>query len=173
MYRIAITFLLSAFFPATLWIQGGQTAAAAPAQVDPSVVEGADKYLKAVLAGDASAIAAMYGEDAVLMPSECPLLKGRAAIEQYYREWFKGPAKVTAFTFTHLESPVLGDTAFDVGTYRQTLSLGGDNTVNLSGKYSVILKRSGGELKIAYLIFNSDSPSKIPPLRQGADHSGH
>jgi ketosteroid isomerase-like protein len=119
MYRIAITLLLSALFPATLCLQGESTEAAASTQVDPSVVEGADKYLKAVLAGDASAVVAMYGEDAVLMPTDCPLLRGRAAIEQYYREWFMGPAKVTAFTFTHLESPVLGDTAFDVGTYRR------------------------------------------------------
>lgn len=125
-------------------------------------MEGADKYLNAVLAGDASAVAAMYREDAALMPAECPLLRGRAAIEQYYREWFKSPAKVTAFTFTHLESPVLGNTAFDVGTYRQTLSLGEGGTVSVSGKYSVILKRSDGEWKIAYLIFNSDSPSKMP-----------
>ncbi len=163
MYRIVITLLLSALFPATLCLQGEPTEAAALTQVDPSVVEGADKYLKAVLAGDASAVAAMCGEDAVLMPTDCPLLRGRAAIEQYYREWFKGPATVTAFTFTHLESPVLGDTAFDVGTYRQTMSLGGDSTVNVSGKYSVILRRSGGEWKIAYLIFNGDSPSKMQP----------
>jgi uncharacterized protein (TIGR02246 family) len=165
MYRIVITFFfLSALFPATLWVQGGSTAVVAPVQVDPSVVEGADKYLKAVLAGDASTVAAIYREDAVLMPSECPLLRGRAAIGQYYREWFKGPAKVTAFTFTHLESPVLGETAYDVGTYRQTLSLGASGTVNVAGKYSVILKRSGGEWKIAYLIFNSDSSSKMPTV---------
>lgn len=163
MYTIVITFLfLSTFFPATLQVQGGATAPAAPAQVDPSVVEGADKYINAVLAGDASTVAAMYREDAALMPAECPLLRGRAAIERYYREWFKSPAKVTAFTFIHLESPVLGNTAFDVGTYRQTLSLGGGGTVSVSGKYSVILKRSDGEWKIAYLIFNSDSPSKMP-----------
>ena len=171
MYRIIATFFfLSAFFPATLWVQGA-TGAESPAQVDPSVVEGADKYLEAVLAGDASAIAAMYREDATLMPSECPLLRGRAAIEQYYREWFKSPAKLTGFTFTHLESPTLGETAYDVGTYRQTLSLGAGGTVNVSGKYSVILKRSGGEWKVAYLIFNSDSPSKMPPLPQGASNS--
>ena len=107
------------------------------------------------------------------MPTDCPLLRGRAAIEQYYREWFKGPAKVTTFTFTHLESPVLGDTAFDVGTYKQTLSLGPDGTMNLSGKYSVILKRSGGEWKIAYLIFNSDSPSKMPPTVSATTNSGN
>jgi uncharacterized protein (TIGR02246 family) len=165
MYRIAITFfLLSAFFPEALRVQGGSTATSAPAQMDPSVVEGADKYLKAVLAGDASAVAAIYGEDAVLMPNECPLLRGRAAIEQFYREWFKSPAKVTAFTFTHLESSVVGETAYDVGTYRQTLSLGAGGTVNVSGKYTVILRRSGGEWKIAYLIFNSDSSSKMPTV---------
>ena len=36
--------------------------------------------------------------------------------------------------------------------------------MNISGKYSVILKRSGADWKIAYLIFNSDSPSQMPPL---------
>jgi uncharacterized protein (TIGR02246 family) len=163
MNRIVITFLLNALFPAAFCLPGAPlTKPATQPQVDPSVVEGADKYLKVVLAGDASAVAAMYRDDAALMPTDCPLLRGRAAIEQYYREWFKSPAKVTAFTFTHLESPVLGDTAFDIGTYRQTLSLGGSSTVNLSGKYSVILKRTGGEWKIVYLIFNSDSPSKTP-----------
>ena len=70
------------------------------------------------------------------MPADCPLLRGRTAIDQYYRQWFQGPARVTAFTFSHLESPVLGDTAFDVGTYRQTLSLGAGGTVNVSGKYT-------------------------------------
>lgn len=160
-------FFLSAFFPSALRMEVVSTAAVAPAQVDPSVVEGADQYLKSVLAGDASAIAAMFREDAVLMPSDCPLLRGRTAIDQYYRQWFQSPAKITAFTFSHLESPVLGDTAFDVGTYKQTLSLG-NGTVNASGKYTVILKRSAGDWKIAYLIFNGDSPSKMPPTASGS-----
>ena len=50
----------------------------------------------------------------------------------------------------------MGDTAYDVGTYKQTLSMGSGATLNDKGKYSVILKRSGGEWKIAYLIYNSD-----------------
>jgi uncharacterized protein (TIGR02246 family) len=173
MYRIITTLIfLSACSPAALWAQGA-TNAEAPTPTDPSVVEGADKYLKAVLAGDASAIAAMFREDAALMPADCPLLRGRTAIEQYYRGWFNSPAKVTGFTFTHLESPVLGETAYDVGTYKQTLSPSAGVTVNTSGKYSVILKRSSGEWKIAYLIFNSDSPSKMPPPPQGAKSSRH
>ena len=57
---------------------------------------------------------------------------------------------------------MVGDTAYDVGTYRQTLALPGGGTVNDSGKYSVILKWSGGEWKIAYLLYDSDAP---PPAR--------
>jgi uncharacterized protein (TIGR02246 family) len=168
MYRIIATLmLLSACFPAALSAQGA-THVEAPTSTDPSVVAGADKYLKAVLAGDAPAIAAMFREDAALMPADCPMLRGRVAIEQFYREWFKSPAKVTEFTFTHLESPVFGDTAYDVGTYNQTVSLSAGGTVNISGKYNVILKRSGGGWKIAYLIFNSDSPSKMPLPPQGS-----
>ena len=84
--------------------------------------------------------------------------------KQFYRDWFNGPTKVTAFTFNHLESSVLGDAAFDVGTYRQTLSMGpAGGNVDITGKYTVILKRSGEEWKISYLIFNGDAPSKIPP----------
>ena len=163
MNRIATTFfLLSAFLVAPRWLHGAGMGADDATQVDPSLTAGADKYLKAVLAGDAGSVAAMFREDGTLMPADCPLLRGRSAIEGYYREWFEGPAKVTAFTFHHLESPVLGDTAFDVGTYRQTLAVGPSGTVDVSGKYTVILKRTGGEWMIAYLIFNGDSPSKMP-----------
>jgi len=164
---VTTLFLLSAFLPSALRMEAVSTAAVASAQVDPSVVEGADKYLKSVLAGDASATVAMFREDAVLMPADCPLLRGRVAIDQYYRHWFQSPAKVTVFTFSHLESPVLGDTAFDVGTYKQTLSLG-NGTVNASGKYTAILKKSDGDWKIAYLIFNGDSASKVPPTATGS-----
>ena len=167
MHRIATTFFfLSAFLPATQSLHGASGVDIAT-KVDPSVVEGGDKYIKAVLAGDASAVAAMYREDGLLLPADCPLLRGRFAIEHFYRDWFNGPAKVTAFTFNHLESSVLGDAAFDVGTYSQTMSMGpAGGNVDVTGKYTVILKRSGDEWKINYLIFNGDAPSKIPPISQ-------
>jgi len=169
MHRIVTTFfLLSAFLVAPRSMPGASARADNAIPVDPEVLAGADKYLNAVLAGDAGSVAAMFREDAALMPSGCPLLRGRSAIERYYRDWLSSQAKVTAFTFTHLESPVLGDTAFDVGTYKQTLALGSARTVSVSGKYTVILKRTGGEWMIAYLIFNDDSPSKMRSTASGS-----
>jgi hypothetical protein len=71
-------FFLTAFFPSALRMEAVSIAAVAPAQVDLSVVERADKYLKSVLAGDAFAIAGMFREDAVLMPAD-PLCCGVAS----------------------------------------------------------------------------------------------
>jgi len=73
-----------------------------------------------------------------------------------------GPLKLTAFPFEHVEAKATGDAAYDVGTYRQTLLIRPGQTVEDAGKFSVILKRTGGEWKIAYLIFDSDLPPHPP-----------
>jgi uncharacterized protein (TIGR02246 family) len=130
--------------------------------MDSSVVEGANNYLKAVLAGDVPGIVAMYREDASLMPPNQPLLQGRQAIGAFYERMCHGPVKITAFTFDHLESTIAGDTAYDVGTYRMTMAVAPGQMMKDSGKYSVILKKTGTDWKIAYLIFNSDAPQSMP-----------
>jgi ketosteroid isomerase-like protein len=104
----------------------------------------------------------MYREDGVLMPPGHAPLQGRAAIESFYREMCLGPAKITAFKFEHLESTVAGETAYDVGTYRMTIAAGPGKSINDTGKYSVILKKTGDDWKIAYLIFNSDLAQSVP-----------
>jgi ketosteroid isomerase-like protein len=152
--------VFSFFFSGAFWAP--EAAAQPAAQNDPAIIEGANAYLKAVLAADVPAIAAMFQEDAVLMPPNQPLVQGRPAIGQFYGGLCHGPVKVTAFTFTHLESTSSGETAYDVGTYKQTLAVAPGHTVDDMGKYSVILKRAGSEWKIAYLIFNSDLSPKMP-----------
>jgi uncharacterized protein (TIGR02246 family) len=155
---------LSLLVPAEFWGVSGMHAAMAPP--DPSLIEGANNYLKAVLAGDVPAIVAMYREDGVVMAPGHGPLRGRASIEAFYREMCLGPAKITAFTFDHLDSTVAGDTAYDVGTYGMTIAVGPGKSINDTGKYSVILKRAGSEWKIAYLIFNSDLPQNGPAAQR-------
>ena len=133
--------------------QGSGAGSAAVKQV-------ADNYVKAVLAGSASAVADLYTDDAMEMPPNQPLLKGKAAIQQYYEKVFSGGMKVTAFTLNHLESRASADTAWDVGTYNQSMQgeTGTTGRNSDSGKYVVILKRTGGAWKVAYAIYNSDQP---------------
>jgi uncharacterized protein (TIGR02246 family) len=130
---------------------------------DPAIRGRADAYLKAVLAGDARAVAAVFREDGVDMPPCTGRLEGRAAIEGFYRRMFEGPARVTAFTFSHTECRQVGDTGYDVGTYVQTLTGAPGGPQTDTGKYVAILKRTNGAWQAAYVIYNSDQPPTMPP----------
>ncbi len=129
-------------------------------KLDPIVVQRADAYLNAVLKGDAAAVASLYRDDAIEMQPSQPPIEGRAAIERCYQEMFAGPVKVIGFAFTHVESTIAGDVAYDVGTYRRTMTApGAPGPIVDNGKYVVILKRTAGDWKAAYVIRNSDIPS--------------
>lgn len=137
-----------------------QSAAQSASSGDAALRQVADTYVKAALAGDAKAIAALYTDDAVEMPPNEPAVKGRSAIEQYYTKQFGG-GKMGTFTLTHLESRASGDIGYDVGTYDQSMTPSGATApMKDTGKYAVILKRTGGAWKVAYAIYNSN---QAPP----------
>jgi uncharacterized protein (TIGR02246 family) len=119
----------------------------------------ADAYVKAALAGDAKGVAALYAEDAIEMPPHQPMIKGRAAIQQYYEKEFSAGMKMNTFTVTHLDAQAMGDRGYDVGTYQQSVTPKGmTDAQNDTGKYTVILKQTAGAWQIAYAIYNSDQP---------------
>jgi len=140
----------------------GRTGAALMARhLDPAVVQRADAYAAAVLAGDPTRIAAFYTDDGIEMMPGREWVQGRNAIQKLHQELCGGPVKITGFSFTHLESSIVGDTAYDVGTYRQTMTApGAPGPIEDVGKYVAILKRNGGEWKAAYAIYNSDRGGK-------------
>ena len=162
--RTGITVALTLFCANTVAAQGGGTTAATTGQktgsVDSAITQLADAYVKATLAGDAKAIAALYTEDAVEMPPNAASIKGREAILQYYQKVFSGGTKFGQFTVSHLEARATGDSGFDVGTYQQSMNPPGQTAASTdTGKYVVIVKRSQGAWKVAYAIYNSDQPS--------------
>jgi uncharacterized protein (TIGR02246 family) len=129
---------------------------------DAAIKQVADAYVKATLAGDAKGIAALYTDDAVEMPPNQPMIKGKPAIEQYYQQQLAGGVKFTSFSLNHIESRAMGDTGYDVGTYDQSLTPPGGQATTDTGKYAVILKRVGGAWKVAYAIYSSD---KMPTMK--------
>lgn len=136
----------------------GRTGAALVARhLDPAVVERADAYAQAVLSGDPGRVASFYLENGIEMAPNRTWAEGRGAIQRLHQELCAAPVKLTGFSFTHLESSVVGDTAYDVGTYRQTMTApGAPAPIQDTGKYVAILKQSGGEWRAAYVIYNSD-----------------
>lgn len=126
--------------------------------LDPEVVHRADAYAEAVLSGNAERMASFYLENGIEMAPNRTWAEGRSAIQTMHEQLCAGPMKLTGFSFTHLETSVVGDTAYDVGTYRTTMTVpGAPGPIQDAGKYVTILKRSGGEWRAAYAIYNSDN----------------
>ncbi|MDQ6893776.1 MAG: nuclear transport factor 2 family protein [Acidobacteriota bacterium] len=133
-----------------------------PPANDPAIMALADTYVAAVLKGDPAGLADLYTEDAMEGPPNAASIKGRAAINEYYKKQFAG-AKVSSFTLNHVETRAAGDVGYDVGTYRQTLTpTGATAPVNDSGKYIVVAKKGGGKWRVAYVVYNSDNPAPAP-----------
>lgn len=141
---------------------GGFAAALAVAGVvfgqgktDPALNKLAAEFEAAFNAKDAAKVASFYAEDAVAMPPNRPMVKGRSAIEaQLKAEMQRQPVTLKLSPF---ESAVTGDRAYEAGT--SAVKLPDGRTMN--EKYLVVYKRVGGDWKIAYDIWNGDAPA--PP----------
>lgn len=125
-------------------------------KTDPRLDKLAQEFAVAFNAQDAAKVAAFYADDAVLMPPNQPMVKGRANIEAEWKRMFG--QGVTSLQLRPMESLTTGDQAFEAGTSSVTMKGAGTD----QGKYVVVYKRVGGDWKIAYDIFNSDQPPPEP-----------
>jgi uncharacterized protein (TIGR02246 family) len=136
--------------------------------VDPEIARVGDAFAAAMNSGDAAAAAAVFAEDGVEMPPDHPAVRGRAAIEQYYRQMFSGPVKVSGFRLAHREAVAAGEVAYMTGDSTITVTPPGAPPMEQSGKYLVVLKRRGGRWQVAEAIHNADAPCPpSPPLARG------
>ena len=148
MRKLSIAIAAAAVLVVTGIVQGqGKT--------DPVLNKMATEWAAAYNAKDAAKLAGFYTEDAVYMPPNEPIAKGRAAIEAHFKRELQLGS--TNLQLMPIESAISGSQAFEAGTATVTVPGGGTE----SGKYLVVFKQVGGAWKIAYDINNADHPS--PP----------
>lgn len=116
-------------------------------------------YQTASSAQNAAGIAKLFAADGVEMPPNAPAASGRAAIEAFH----KGLAKqwmMHGITISPTSTKVVGDTAYDIGTYKQQLMSNANGSIfDDKGKYVVLLKKdAAGTWAISHAIYNSDLP---------------
>lgn len=127
------------------------------ASVRAGVGEGVAAWTSAVNRGDMQAVAALYTEDAVLLPPNHPLVRGRADIGAFFGGLAALAPRDVVLTSDEIEG--CGDTAYEVGRYQMSLQPPGASRMTDRGKYIVIWKRQpDGSWKIARDSFNSDLP---------------
>lgn len=106
------------------------------------------RYVAASNRGDIEALAALYADDAVLLPPDHGPIEGRKAIAEFWRQ-----GTDDSLTITTLRIEVDGDLGYLVGRYRLPAT---EREPADSGKYLMCLRRQrDGAWKVAADIWNS------------------
>ena len=148
MKKVSIAVVVAAVLVVTGIVQG-------QSKTDPMLNKMATEWAATYNAKDAAKLAGFYAEDAVYMPSNQPMVKGRAPIEAHFKQEFQ--QGFTNLKLTPMESAISGSQAYEAGT--ATITVPGGRLQQ--DKYVVVFKQVGGAWKIAYDINNTDQPA--PP----------
>jgi ketosteroid isomerase-like protein len=103
------------------------------------------KFVETVNAHDAHRWAALFSEDAVLVPAGHPSVFGRKGIE----EW----AEIATKIWNHLEiqqghCSEHGNMAWEQGTWNGNINVSDDRTMDISGNFLLVAEKEGSGLRI-------------------------
>jgi ketosteroid isomerase-like protein len=130
-------------------------------QPDPdmsAVAQATTALLIAVNRSDLGGVLAMWCEHGVLMPPHHPSVRGRLALETYFRDLFARSR--FAFSFTSSRIEVAGDVAFEHVEYTASACpvAGGPAVQDVGKGLHVYRRQADGSWKLAVDIWNSDGP---------------
>jgi uncharacterized protein (TIGR02246 family) len=111
-----------------------------------------DAWTAAFNKGDAAAVAALYTEDAYVLPPGSGMVKGRAAIEAFWRQAAQQMSDAKLTTVDVL--PLGRSAAREIGTV--TLKTKSQPPQEILGKYVVVWRKIGRDWKLATDIWNTD-----------------
>lgn len=118
--------------------------------VRESINEGNRKFGSAVARKDYAAMAALYTENAMVLPPDGPIVTGKPAIEEFWRSAAQALGLTEAVLRTR-DLEVAGDTACEVG--EASLKLGGGQ---IMVKYLVVWMKGGdGKWRVHRDIWNT------------------
>lgn len=104
--------------------------------------------------GDATAVALLMSDSVVISAEETPDLVGRSTVQGALQAYFAANT-VAAFTLTPLEIQVVGDLAFERGTFVWAAGPNGGSVSRREGRYMLLRVRDpGGVWKLHRYIEN-------------------
>jgi ketosteroid isomerase-like protein len=122
---------------------------------------GTTSWMQSFNSGNAGAVAALYSDDAVLMPPNAPPARGVVAIKEAIAKEIAGAKKsgVTLAPGTVDEVNVAGDMAWHSGSY--VVKDKGGKAVD-AGKFIEVWERKNGKWRMVRDMWNSDGASPAP-----------
>ena len=134
-------------------LTGGCVQSPAP---EPFPQDVADAWVERYAANDAAGVAALYTEDAQLLPPDMEIVNGRAAIQEFVAK--TNPPGGPAFEIATVETLVFGDYAHRQGSFRIR---GPDGTALETGKFLELWKKVDGKWLIHRDMWSGNAP---PPV---------
>lgn len=124
------------------------------AQVRAAIEAGNIKFGEAVRKGDAAAIAALYSEDATVLPPDSAMIKGRQAIQASWNGSLQMGIKDAVLTTVEVSGA--GDYAYEIGKVLLTIQPAGQAALQQTAKYVVVWKKAAsGSWQLHVDIWNS------------------
>jgi uncharacterized protein (TIGR02246 family) len=117
------------------------------------------KFGEFVRQGDAVALAALYTDDATILPPDIDMIQGRQGIEAFWSQGFQMGIKDAVLTIVDVFGS--GDLAYEIGKATITIQPEGQEPVEQKAKYLVIWKQTpDGSWKLHLDIWNSNMPAQ-------------
>jgi uncharacterized protein (TIGR02246 family) len=143
--------------------------AASPASADEAAIHAQTAgWEKAYNSGDAKAVAALYAEDAVLLPPGAAAVNGRAAILAFFTKDIANSAAAGAVFVVDPKTDVgvSGDMGWESGTYKVTVK----GAVVETGKFLSVSRKKDGQWLYIRDTWNADGPlaPSAPAVRPAA-----
>jgi len=169
--KISIYFIV--FFMAVFMIscQGNQEQAEQPEQMEQpeptmdlaavrQAIEANNlKFGEAIRMGDVALLAALYTEDASLMPPNSEIITGREAIQAFWSGGLQMGIKDAVLTTVDVLG--MGDLVCEIGQYKLTIQPEGQDAMEDNGKYVVIWKKAeDGSWQLHIDIWNTSMPAQ-------------
>lgn len=133
----------------------------APGDADAGIAANRQSFADNARAGNAAGLGAGYTDDAILMPPNAPIVRGRAAIQQFWGGFLSLGKIDLKLTPERVRSS--GDLGAESGKYDLTITPPNGAPIHDVGKYAVTLRHVGSQWLLDTDIFNSDLPAPPPP----------
>ena len=116
------------------------------------------KFFKEMGRNDAAAMAALFTDDAIMLPANSEMVRGRKGIEKFWRALLESaPHEDVVPTILELDGS--GDTFYEVGNLTVNVHQKGQKPVEVKSKHIIILKHTASGWKIQSGIWNLNTPT--------------
>jgi len=114
-------------------------------------------FAKAAVRHDLDAIAGVFAIDAIIMPPDSEMVKGRDAILRHWKNAFDGG--LSGLKITPSDIRVIGDVAIEIGHATLSMAPAGAAATDTNVKYMEIWKKVRGQWRVYRGTWNARSPA--------------